>query len=177
MYAFQNCQSLTSITIPDALTEIGRGAFSGCRSLTSITIPNSVTTMGKGALAYCYGLTSLIIGDGATYEIQAEEFRRRQELTTVVLGDGITTIGWRAFSDNDMLNSVTLGRNVTDIGDDAFSWAGTISKFTILNPTPPPINYTVFWETTITTLYVPARSVELYKKSDWKTYSRNIVGI
>ena len=40
--------SLTSISIPDSVTEIGEWTFSGCTSLTSITIPDSVTKMGYG---------------------------------------------------------------------------------------------------------------------------------
>ena len=34
--AFSNCDSLTSVTIPNSVTEIGRYAFDGCTSLTSV---------------------------------------------------------------------------------------------------------------------------------------------
>lgn len=37
--AFENCSSLTNITIPESMIDIGYGAFSGCSSLTSVTIP------------------------------------------------------------------------------------------------------------------------------------------
>ena len=46
MEAFQYCDDLTSVTIPNSVTVIGSYAFSGCSGLTSITIPNSVTTIG-----------------------------------------------------------------------------------------------------------------------------------
>lgn len=36
-YAFSNCSSLTSITIPDSVTTIGNSVFGGCSSLSSIT--------------------------------------------------------------------------------------------------------------------------------------------
>jgi hypothetical protein len=48
-YAFYNCSSLTSITIPNSVTSIGSSAFYNCSSLTSITIPNSVTIIGSSA--------------------------------------------------------------------------------------------------------------------------------
>ena len=48
-WAFADCSSLTSITIPNSVTSIGDLAFNGCSSLTSITIPNSVTSIGNYA--------------------------------------------------------------------------------------------------------------------------------
>ena len=44
--AFSGCTSLTAITIPDSVTNIGVGVFFDCTSLTEITIPDSVTSIG-----------------------------------------------------------------------------------------------------------------------------------
>ena len=41
--------SISSITIPNSVTNIGNGAFGGCTSLTNVTIPNSVTSIGDDA--------------------------------------------------------------------------------------------------------------------------------
>ena len=65
-YAFNNCYSLTSITIPDGVTSIGSYAFRYCYSLTSITIPDSVTSIGNYAFNNCRSLTSITIPDGVT---------------------------------------------------------------------------------------------------------------
>ena len=52
---------MTSITVPNSVTSIGKSAFSYCSRLKSITIPNSVTSIGYGAFSYCSSLTSITI--------------------------------------------------------------------------------------------------------------------
>ena len=59
--AFSGCMNLTSITIPDTITNIGKRAFSGCNGLTTITIPDRVISIGEYAFSGCKGITSIII--------------------------------------------------------------------------------------------------------------------
>ena len=47
-HAFQFC-SLTSITLPDSLTSIGRYAFQDCQQLTSLILPDSLNLIGEYA--------------------------------------------------------------------------------------------------------------------------------
>ena len=65
-YAFYECSSLTSITIPQSVTSIGYNAFHGCSSLTSIIIPQSVTSIGSNAFYECSSLTSITIPQSVT---------------------------------------------------------------------------------------------------------------
>ena len=64
-YAFEGCENLINITIPDSVTSI-MGAFKGCSSLINITIPNSVTSIGGSAFECCRSLTSITIPDSVT---------------------------------------------------------------------------------------------------------------
>jgi hypothetical protein len=50
---------LTSVTIPEGVTQIGDYAFSGCTALTAVSFPNSLTHIWDYAFADCTGLTSL----------------------------------------------------------------------------------------------------------------------
>ena len=127
-YAFEDCSSLTDITISDSVTSIGGGAFYGCSSLTSITITAGVTSIGERAFAYCNSLTSVTIGNGVT-SINSFAFSGCSGLTSVIIPDGVTSIGSYAFTYCSSLKSITIPDSITSIGSYAFrdcSWLKTV---------------------------------------------------
>ena len=64
--AFAKC-ALTSVTIPDSVTEIGASAFSGCTGLTSVRISARITSIGDSAFSGCSSLTAATFnGDAPT---------------------------------------------------------------------------------------------------------------
>lgn len=96
---------LTSITIPENITSIGRCAFSGCDSLTSITIPDSVTSIGSAAFENCSGLTSIVIPDSVT-SIDHWTFQYCTGLTSATIGNGVKSISRYAFWDCASLKDI-----------------------------------------------------------------------
>ena len=96
--AFWDCESLTSITIPNSVTRIGSNAFPGCSGLTSITIPNSVTGIGHRAFYGCDGLTFITIPNSVT-SIGEEAFWDCYKLKSITVPIH-TTIGHNAFPDH-----------------------------------------------------------------------------
>jgi len=79
--AFENCSSLTSIAIPEGVTEIDYYTFSES-SLTSIAISEGVTVIGGYAFAGCSSLTSITIPEGVT-EIPEGAFHGCHSLTSI----------------------------------------------------------------------------------------------
>ena len=128
--AFQNCTSLTSITIPDGVTSIGDYAFRECTSLTSITIPDSVTSIGEFAFYNCRNLAGITIGNSVT-SIGGGAFRSCISLTSITIPDGVTSIGTTAFMDCSSLTSVTIPDSVTSIEGFAFFDCTSLTSITI----------------------------------------------
>ena len=117
--AFQGCTLLSTATIPDSVISLGASAFMDCHLLVSVNIPDSVTTIGNQAFFDCYSLPSVVIGDSVT-TIGDGAFERCYALTTSTLGDSVTTIGEYAFRDCASLISVTIPNSITAIRYGAF---------------------------------------------------------
>ena len=130
--AFENCSSLTSVTIPDSVTSIGDNAFSSCSSLASVTIGDSVTSIGEHAFENCSSLTSVTIGNSVT-SIGKYAFRDCTGLISVTIPNGVTSIGWAAFYKCIRLTSVTIPDSVTSIGLEAFKNCSKLTSVTIGN--------------------------------------------
>ena len=127
-YAFYDCTSLTSVTIPDSVTTIGDYAFSDCDSLTSVTIGDSVTSIGNSAFSYCSSLTSITIPDSVT-TIGERAFFWCSRLTNVTIPDSVTTIGDEAFEGCSSLTSVAIPDSVTTIGEGVFGGCSNLAEF------------------------------------------------
>lgn len=94
--AFECCENLTSITIPDSVTIIRDNAFSYCFSLTYIIIPSSVKSIGESAFLYCKSLTSVTIPDSVT-SIERSVFENCEKLTSIIIPDNVKSIGGASF--------------------------------------------------------------------------------
>ena len=129
-YAFSSCRSLTDIVIPDSVTNIGDYAFWNCRSLTNIVIPNSVTSIGDNAFEYCFSLSNLIIPDGVT-SIGDGAFVGCTSLSSVVIPDSVSCIGNNAFWGCESLTDIVIPNSVTSIGKSAFYGCCSLTEVVI----------------------------------------------
>ena len=184
--AFESCEGLTSVTIPNSIASIGSGAFRSCYSLTEVTIPNSVTSIGSSAFNGIYGSFEVHITDlSAWCKIDFGDYNANplsgggelnlngNEINDLVIPNDITEIKNYAFCYCTGLTSVTIPNSVTSIGDRAFRGCDNLIIVKSLNNTPPQCHDVAFGYETTALLMVPKGSMTSYMiAKGWKIFSK-----
>ena len=151
--AFEKCNKLKNVTIPNSVTYIGARAFYDCDSLISITIPNSVTSIDRQAFGSCNNLVSAIIGNSVSV-IQDSAFFNCYNLESLILGENVDSIGNNAFQNCDGLISVNIPNSVTSIGDYAFSHCEALVSISIGNNVASIGNYAFAYLDALTSVII-----------------------
>ena len=158
-YAFSGCENLTSVTIARSVKNIGNNVFYNCGKLVNVYYAgtreewNSIegrNSLTSANISYCIcgakgneanvtwsleNNTLTISGSGAMRDYAAANEvpwnDSIADIKTVVIGEGVTSIGNYAFSGCENLTSVVIPTGVTHIGDNAFSGCTSLISLAI----------------------------------------------
>lgn len=124
---FMDCDKLSYVRLPEGITCISGYMFSGCYNLKEIVIPDSVIIISSGAFNGC-GLSSIDLPDGIE-RIDYYSFYYCKDLESVVIPDGVTFIDDYAFGYCESLVSVTIPESVTEIMEYAFDYCPNLTIY------------------------------------------------
>ena len=136
-YAFDLSETLSSIAIPNSVTDIEDGAFQNT-GLTSVYIPASVTSIEQNPFRGCQDLVSIEVdSDNPVYDsrdncnaiIETATNRLITGCQTTVIPSSVTTIGILVFDGLEKLNAIEIPNSVTTIETWAFGFTGLTSAY------------------------------------------------
>ena len=183
-YAFRY-SSLTSVTIPNSVTQIGDYSFYGIGSLDSIIIGNGVTSLGfetffwSDNVTYLYyncpanaatvvspwHLRTIVVGDSVTYFSGYNE-HSYDSIRNVVIGNSVTYIDDNALTSAPNLKTLTIGRNVLSIGNNSFRYSNQIDTIYSLAQIAPSLGTNVFQMiNSDAVILVPCASISSYSNN------------
>lgn len=108
------------------VTSLDEKSFYGCWKLTSLTIPKSIISI-ETSFSNCINLKSVTLYCKNVVNYMFHE----RPLKKVILGEGVETVGEKAFYHCGSLRSLTISNTVTSIGDFAFLGCGSLESVTI----------------------------------------------
>ena len=129
-YVFNGCSSLESVIFENvALKKISVDMFSGCSALSSIALPDSVTEIEKYAF-FETGLRNIQLPEKLTL-IGAYAFCNCKNLEQVQLPSQLKELGNGAFSSCENLAQIQLPSQLNKLGIDAFRDCTSLDKIDI----------------------------------------------
>lgn len=137
--------SVTSVTIPASVTEIGANAFAGCTNLTSVTYGGdwsnltiqsgnpAVEDAAKDAANEQLFDFEFILNNTAVVVIRYKGTAADVTIPSRYKGKPVTVIDHVAFYNNSAVTSVTIPDSVTAIPDYAFGFCSQLTNISIPN--------------------------------------------
>lgn len=117
--AFEECDKIKSVVLPDSIISIGEEAFKSCRKCEHFQIPDTVESIGIGVFKHCTQMKEFRIPPSIRV-VPEGMFEGCFRLRKIFMADTVAEIGSRAFYNCQSLERIILPRYVTKIGSYAF---------------------------------------------------------
>ena len=167
--AFGDCTSLTTVKLPERLTELSKSIFLNCTSLENLIIPDNVMSIGEQAFCDCSSLQEIILPKMLS-DIKTRTFARCNSLTNINIPESVQYIDWDAFWDCKNLNTIKFNGYTTEIRYNSFDGCINLQNIYCLSSIPPTLKDGAFPSNVYNnaTLYAPEESIEIYRSdSNW----------
>ena len=126
-----NKVSIKSITLPNSLSVIGKGAFSGCTLLENVTMPDTIYIVREDAFCWCTSLQNCELSSNIS-SIEDASFWGCKSLNHIILPNNIRSIGDSAFKDSGLL-SIIIPDSVMELGIGVFWNCKFLHSITLSN--------------------------------------------
>lgn len=153
---FYGAKEITSVVLPDTITEIGHQGFMYCEKMETINLPNSILKIGNSAFHFC------------------------KSLKKVVLPNQVTELPQNAFDDCNSIQTITFPKSFRKIGYWTFGQLYSLKEMILETPTPPILHELSFPNTPKdghrvgmkeVIVRVPKGSKTSYEATDWKYFT------
>ncbi len=133
-YFLYNNKNVTSITIPNSVTNIGENAFAQCENLSELVYnaKNAKLSASTTNLPFPASIKTVTIGKEVE-SIPQYFLYNNKNVTSITIPNSVTSIGYGAFSGCRGISSIIIPNSITGIGDNVFSGCSYLTSVTIPN--------------------------------------------
>ncbi len=144
--AFEYCDNLTTLILPDSVTSLEYSAFYYCHNLTSVTFGNNIQQVSATAFFGCNQLSELIVAEDNPYLCTVDGVLFDRQMTKVLMcpdgkagaftiPEGVTTIGESAFESCN-LSSLTIPASLVELESAALFYCNQMIEFAVAEDNP-----------------------------------------
>lgn len=166
---FRNCTNLHDVVFTEGIERIdgggssNYGAFNGCNSLTTIQLPEGLKRIGGYSFSYCNSLK--VVAFPASLERIDDYAFVSTPLVSVSFPNKLIHIGEYAFENNSLLKELRIPSSLESIGQSAFKDCNNLKDIYTYTVQPVTINSNTFSTYAAATLHCPTQGFNDYYAS------------